>query len=225
MNFLEICQGIVRDGGISGSIANVTGQTGELLRVVRWANDAYRYILNMHKDWKFLRKDVAFPVIVGTAEYSASALSLADFGEWKLDSFRAYDTAIGFADEQFVRYMLNYDDFRNQFMFGTNRTTTGRPTLAAEKPDQTLRLWPIPDANYTVTGEYYRVPPDMAANADIPAFPARYHKAIVYRALMLYAEYEGDASLFASMQSEFGRIIAQLELGNLPDMEAAGPMA
>jgi hypothetical protein len=225
MNFLEICQSIVREGGISGSLANVTGQSGEHLRVVNWANGAYRYILNMHKEWKFLRKDLAFPVIVGTAEYSASAMSLADFGEWKLDSFRAYTTDIGFADEQFVRCVRNYDDFRNRYMMGAMRSVTGRPQLVAEKPDQNLRIFPIPDAAYTVTGEYYRVPADMAVNADLPIFPARFHKAVVWRALMFYAEYEGDASLFASAQTEFGREISQMELRFLPDMEASGPMA
>lgn len=225
MNYLELCQELAREAGISGSIAAVTGQTGEMARVANWIRKANRYILNKHEDWKFLRADVSFPVILGNVEYSAGALSLADFGEWKLDSFRAYLTSIGFADEQPVREVRDYDAFRDYYIIGALREQEGRPQAITQTPGRSLRIWPVPDDAYTIVGEYYQAPADLAANADVPVFPAKFHDAIVWRALMFYGEYEGDATVFAAAQTEFKRVLAKLESLYLPSIEAGGPMA
>ena len=225
MNFLELSQALVREGGISGTLTSVSGQVGEMGRVVNWINTAYRYILNSQKHWRFLRKEITFYAIAGATEYPTISLGLADFGEWKLDDVRAYAQAIGIADEQRVTHACDYDDFRRKYRIGTMRIQTGRPLIAVERPDQALVLWPVPDAAYSVMAEYYRAPPALLTNSDTPALPARFHEAIVYRALMLYAEFEGDASLFASAQSEFSRWLSQIERSNLPSFSAGGPMA
>lgn len=226
MTYLELCQAVIRDaGGIAGTIPSVNNQVGEFDRVVNWVNDAYRYILNKHADWTFLRKEFTFVTAPGTGDYPATALGLADFGEWKLSAFHCYTTAMGEADEQRMPYIPEYDNFRDRYKRGPLRASVGRPLVISQRPDEWLTMWPVPDMEYTFTGEYMSVPPALAANDDLPVFHSRFHDAIKYRALMFYAEYEGDATLFAAAQSELARVMARMEGTYLPKLVIGGAMA
>jgi hypothetical protein len=227
MNYLELCKALAREAGVSGSIASVTGQTGELLRLVNWIARAYNDILIAHSDWEFLRADVQFSTNVGSRIYSAAAAGVAEFGEWRFgsyDGWRAYLTEAGTADEQPVSFIL-YDDFRSTCLYSTQRDQVGRPQVVTEAPDQSLLFWPLPDMQYTIVGEQYRHPAALLDNADVPVFPARFHDAIVQRALMLYAQFEEAPAVFASAQSEYARLLEQLESRYLPSITTSGPMA
>lgn len=231
MNFLELCQDFYRENAsLSGVIASVEDQTGEALRVVNHVKKAYRSIQNAYADWDFMRADVTFNTTAAKQTYTASeaGLSSAVFGEWMFSPYskqwRCYITSMGVADEQPVRYMP-YDDFKRQYLFGAQRSTAGRPLVITQKPDRTLVFWPTPDAIYTVVGEQYRAPYELAANDDTPIFAARFHDAIVYRALMLYGERDGDQTTFSAAQIEFKRIMAKLEREYLPDITMGGAMA
>lgn len=226
MNFLELCQDMARESGISGSLVSVVNQTGEAQRVVNWIIKAYRYIQNKHVDWKFLRADVSFDTSVGNATYTAVAASVTGFGEWCFagDDWRCYSKAAGVADEQHVSYM-DYDDFRATYAMGTNRLSTGRPQIVTVRPDQTLQFWPTPDAAYTVIGEQYKAPLTLAKNEDVPIFAAKFHDAIVQRAMMFYGAFEGDAGVFGASQSEFNRTLGQMEGVYLPEWETPRTMA
>lgn len=226
MNFLELCQDMMREAGISGSIASVERQSGEALRVVNWIIKAYRYVQNKHVDWNFMRTDVTFDTNTSSAIYTAAAAGVAGFGEWRFagDDWRAYNKAIGVADEMELCYMP-YDQFRLVYGKGVNRTVTGRPQIVTERPDQSLQLWPIPDATYTIVGEQHKAPITLAKSDDVPIFAAKYHDAIVQRALMFYAAFEGDGGMFAAAQTEFARLLAQMEGVYLPEWESAGAMA
>lgn len=225
MNFLELCQELSREAATSGAIATVLNQSGESGRLVNWIAKAYRFVLNKHTDWTFLRTDVAFDTAAGNSTYTAAGAGVTEFGEWMFaDGWRCYTKATGFGDEQPVKFMP-YDRFRNQCMFGTQRQVVGRPLVVTERPDQSLQFWPTPDAVYSVVGEQFRAPARLAANESVPIFPAKFHDVIVYRALMMYGEYEGDATVFASAQSNFNRLFTKMEELYLPDWEQPGTLA
>lgn len=225
MNYLELCQELARKAGISGSIVAVSGQSGEALRVVNWVGEAYLKIQNLHADWEFKRRDVLFPTIDNNNTYTANAAGVADFGDWRhVDGWRCYATASGVADECGIPF-CSYDRFKQVYGYGSNRLTRGRPQIITERPDQSLVLWPTPDAAYTIVGEQYRGPHLFTANEDVPLFPTKYHHAIVYRALMLYAQFEGDPSVYVSAQNEYNQEAAKLKRDFLPEWEHAGPMA
>src|SRR5437868_6360939 len=114
MNYLELCQEMAREAGISGGIVSVSGQVGEAQRVVRWVARAYKYVQNLHEDWKFMRRLVEFPVAATAAQYAAADVGVTEFGKWRfVTQWRSYATALGYGDEQPLRYM-DYDDFRRQ---------------------------------------------------------------------------------------------------------------
>lgn len=229
MTFLELCQDMAREATVTGTIATVVDQTGEALRVVNWVAKAYVKIQNEHSDWTFLRNDVLFPTVATLNNYAAAAAATAnggpEFGEWLFaPGWRCYLSASGVADEQPVRY-CSYDVFRRRYGYGNARLDTGRPQVVTEKPDRSLLFWPIPNAVYQVVGEQYRAPHNFTANGDNPVFPAKFHQAIVQRALMLYAEFEGDATVFGAAQTEYIRILGEMENKYLPDWEDPEPMA
>lgn len=219
MTFLELCQAVAIEAGISGSIVSTANQVGEAQRVVRWVARAYKYIQNLHEDWKFLRNDVSFPVAAGgTGIYSATDAGVANFGRWCfLDRWRSYATASGYADEQPIDY-VPYDEFRRVYGYGTARQQTGRPTIVTVRPDQSLQFWPIPDNGYTIVGEQFRTPAVMAADSDTPIFEARFHDTITYRALFYYGEFEGDATVLGTSQTELARELEPMESYYLPKM-------
>lgn len=226
MTFLELCQKLVQKAaGISGNVASVTGQAGELGRVVSWIADAYEYVQNKHQDWEFLRLGATFPVVANKATYTPAEAGQTTFGEWRFaSSWRAYATAQGVADEQRVEFMP-YDTFRDTYLIGTNRLETGRPQVVTEAPDQSLIFWPTPNDDYTIVGELYRAPHIMLANSDTPIFAAKFHNVIVQRALMFYGEFEGDPNTFGAGQTECARLISMMESQYLPEWSNAGAMA
>lgn len=229
MTFLELCQSMAIEAGISGGIVSVSNQSGEAQRVVRWVSRAYGYIQSLHQDWKFLRRDVQFPVVVGQVKYTpdGAGVLLAEFGRWCfLDCWRSYLTATGVADEQELQYM-EYDDFRRTYMFGNARLQPGRPQVVTVAPDQSLMLWPQPDDAYTIVGEQYRAPAIMTIDTDVPIFAAQYHDVIMWRALMMYGEFEGDPSVIGTGQTEAERVLDAMEARYLPGitMRGAGALA
>lgn len=232
MTYLELCKKLVQRAGISGTIQSAQGQSGEMLRVVGWVDDAYRYVLNKHRDWEFLRQDVSFTTSGMVREYTAATAGVTQFGEWRFTNADGYwnwscwAADAGTADEQPLAVMT-YDAFKRHYGFGAARDDVGRPQVVAMKPDQSLVFWPTPPSEtpYWVSGEQYRVPPALVADGDEPVFPARFHDAILYRALMLYAEFEGDGVTFNTAQLEAGRYLAMLESVYLPDITVGSPMA
>ena len=54
MNFLDLCQRLVQETGIADEgPATVTGQTGDMGRIVNWINDAWLKIQSIRADWNW----------------------------------------------------------------------------------------------------------------------------------------------------------------------------
>lgn len=220
MNFLELCQAVAVEAGISGSISSVSGQSGEAMRVVKWVKRAYNAIQLLHSEWQFLRADAVFTTTANNDTYSAAAAGLTGFGEWLFrgDDWRCYKTADGHRDEQPVKYM-KYDRFRHACQYGSQRDDRNRPQVFTVAPNQRVMFWPTPDDTYTIVGEQMLAPMQLVENADTPIFAARFHDAIMWRAMMYYGEYEGDATVFSAAQNELKPIIGQMEAAYLPEWD------
>ncbi len=228
MNFLALCQIVREKCGISGTgTASVTNQTGEMLRIVNWVNEAWEDIQNWNENWNWMRQDFAMQTVPGQRFYAASSIA-PDHARWHLDSLRCYKTAAGQKNEQFLAY-LSYGDFRNTYMLGGMNTMAGWPHLFSERPrDKALFLGPLPDDVYTVYGEYQTGASRLAANTDLPgmgAFPDEFHMLIVHRAVMKYAEYEGAGPLYGAAQANFKQLMHGLEKSQLDHIELGSALA
>ncbi len=223
MTFLEICQRAARECGVSGSgPTTVTGQTGELGRIVNWCATANQDIESAHPDWGFLRLPVSFVTVSGQAEYplgtGAGTVGIAadSFGMWDREYFRNYVTTQGVISE-FPMLYWPYEPWRDTYQYGANRFVATRPQIITIEPDQSLGLGPYPNALYTVTGFYFRAPLVLSVDADIPALPVQFHMMVVYKAMMFYGAYEAAPEVYNRGELEFGKLMARLDALRLPE--------
>ena len=222
--FLQLCQRVASDSGtIDGTFPTaVTGQTGRLAKIVRWTNDAWRSIQNAHEGWLWLQSEFSGSTVAGTRNYAGSALGVASrFGEFVYtgdkneNRYSIYKTSDGVAYERQLQF-VPYDEFRTSLMRGTQ--TNGAPSYFTIGPNEQLKLHPIPDAVYTVIGPYRKDVQELAADADTPEMPARFHDIIADAALMLlgtHDESQGQLQLWQLRQ--FAKWSA-LEQSQLPKM-------
>jgi hypothetical protein len=224
MTFLQICQRLRSEAGIAGTGPTSTAnQLGELGRIVDWVQDAYVDIQEKHDQWGFMRAGFTLPIVIGTALYPATSIPglMAWLKPKDCDGLRCYLGST--ADEQWLRYRP-YDEFRGLRLMAAMRDATGRPTEYTVTPNNGLLLWPIPDNTYTIDGEYVQAAVKFVNDADIPVF-ADFHMVILWCALMKYAAYSAEPSLYAHAQKEYGRLVNKLELKYLPSITLGGAWA
>lgn|SRR5574340_323564 len=228
MNFLQLVQRLHSDcGGTGTGPTTVVGQTGEFARLVNWTNAAWMDIQQAHQDWNWLRTSLTpFATVAGQTTYSPTAapMSLTDFGAWDRDSFRVYETASGISSETPLTYRP-YDLWRDTYLIGALRSTTSRPDVVTVCPDNSLGFGPITAAGYSIVGDYFKLPTEMSANADIPILPTQYHLAIVYRAMMFYGRYYGAPEVYQAGELEFTKMMRRMTNDRMPDVLLGGALA
>jgi hypothetical protein len=216
MNYLELCQTVRREAGVSGNgPASVIGQAGEYRRITEWVADAWVDVQNVHR-WLFRIADLAFDTVPGQAIYTPGDLNLTDLIDYKLT---------GVDDVLFLSgaplEVLEYSYFRRHTL--PRADLTGHPTLVTVDGDRALRLYPIPDAVYPARGEYWRRPQRLADNSDTPqGLDPALHRVIVYRALMLYARYEAASEIYQDAEINYQRLLAEMALVHLPSTRFSG---
>lgn len=224
MNFLALVNRTRLECGVSGSdLASVSGQTGESARLIAWCQSAWLDIQSARTDWQWMRKSASFQTVAGQATYTPAAIGLADFGSWFRDTFRNYDTAAGIKSETFMDY-LAYDDWLDSYQIGALRSVQTRPNVITITAAKSIGLGPVPAAGYTVTGDYFSVPSDLAANTDTPGLPAQFHMAIVYRAMVSYGMYEAAGETVQRGQMEFDKMMRRLHAHQMPEITAGGAL-
>ncbi len=222
MNYLALCQRLRQEAGLSGTgPVSVLNQTGEMKRIVDWVASAYEDIQNLHAIWRFLRTDFSFSTIASVQDYTPAAVALTDFAAWVKEDIRLYSSI---EDEDPLAY-YPWEIFRPSFYVGSHRTQTGRPTVVTVRPNNSLTFWQIPDAAYTVNGEYYKTAQVMSANSDTPVIPARFQMIIVWKGLMYYGAYAGADERYAHGNNEYRRLISLLEFDQLEDTTFGEPLA
>lgn len=71
-----------------------------------------------------------------------------------------------------------------------------------------IGLWPAPDAVYTITVDYYKVPTDLSNDSDEPILPVAYREALVKYALSAEHDYNSDPDLAQKSMNEYEQIVA-----------------
>lgn len=228
MNYLQLVNRARQEGGVSGAALLSLGGTvsQETQRFKDWVNEAWRELQIHCKDWDFMRSDFSFDTVAAQQTYVAASLStpLTSFRNWKRDTFRAYTASVGFGDEQILRFEA-WDSFRDLYLYGNQRSTTGRPVLFSIKPDKSLVIGPVPDAVYTINGEYFRQATDLVGDTDEPGITDEYHMLLVWRALRAYGLYESAAEVVVRADGEIKRLMSKIENDQMPEVTSGPPLA
>ncbi|MDA8260585.1 MAG: hypothetical protein M0Z99_33960 [Betaproteobacteria bacterium] len=229
---LQLCADLRQEATDTGTgPTTVVGQTGELGRYVKWIKDAWVDIQNHRPDWLWMRKSFTVPTVASTGEYAYNATGLVDtvsgtaisrWSRWYRYEFKIYLASTGVSGETPLIW-LPWNVFRRIYRYGTQND--GPPVHVSVDPTGKFCLGPKPDAVYTVGGDYQLGPQEMTADADVPEMPSRFHRLIVYEALSRYGGHRVVPEAIMRANAEGGRLWADLELDQLPDMEDGPPLA
>jgi len=228
MTFLEIAQRLRREARVSGTgPASVMSQTGEMQMLVEWVQAAYQDIQNMSLIWEFLRTSFSFNTIATVSEYTPIAAGLTELLSWRTtdyDAVRCYLTATGVSAEQIIN-QVSWDEMRSVHLLGSSRSQTGQPVEFAIKPDKSIIFFPIPDAIYTIVGEYYKQPQTLSADADIPIIPVAYHMLLVWLGLRYSGAFQAAPEKYTHGETEYKRLIRRLRHDQLPNITIGRSLA
>lgn len=209
--YLELCQKMVRDLGLSNDISTVVSQTGMNRKIVDWVADADEVIQTLWEDWNFLWAQFSTTTISGVREYSKPA----DFGTWDLDSFY-----LDYISDDYQHLIpMDYIEWRRNYRQGTQ--SASKPTYFILTPENNIYLHEIPDDAYTLTADYWKAPTRLSANTDTSAIPTRFERIIIARAKIYYAEHEEFPAVLELASSEYKSLLDKLEAAELPGVHRA----
>lgn len=192
----------------------VTGQTGEMKRVVDWVASAWVEIQAERPDWLFMKSPFSVSLSVGAPSVIVSS-TLASVQK---------DTVI--ATDGATRWPLSYlepSDFA--YIERRDGQKSGRIQYFTMDADGTLRTMPVTNEAVTVMGDYYRTPQQLAANTDVPLFPERYHMLIVYLSMTYAGAWEEASNIYQDGMTKFGRLMNDMTMEQLPKWVMPGPVA
>lgn len=226
--FLELCRTVhryVRIGEDPPGTApeTVADQEGVLAEIVSWVQDAYADIQSDQDDWRFRQKAGVVPAAARTVDPSST---LDDFDELR---FYTADychrniqcTRAGGApdDLQPVWYVEWADWNGGRYERGQAASAIGKPNHFTVQPDGAIRLYPTPDAAYELHFPYQRTVHVLDADQDAPILPSRHHMAIVWRALMIYADTrDSTQELYQKWERRRRQSMRRLYRDELPEM-------
>jgi len=217
--FLELCQDTARESGTVQGVqpASVLSQTGRLAKIVYWVKRSWRDIQRSRSEWLWMRAEFSVAVTSGTQRYTSASFGLTRLSKWITDqgSTTIYKTSLGSVDETDI-FFIDWQDWRRRY--GRGVQVANRPVHYSITPANEIVFGPNPDASYTVRGEYMKSPQSLAANADVPEMPAKYHDLIVYKALEnLNIHDEAILNIKTSMD-KYDELVGNLEREQLETM-------
>lgn len=222
MNFAALVERLRMECAVSGpEITTVQGTLPrEIGRLTKWIITAWEEVQLKHPDWEFLRIASSHSIpqyasLLNPAEYAAGTVS-----DWKIDTFRLAASGAGF-DESVPISFLDYETWR--ITDGLDSTLYARPnSITVRIKDKALFIGPSADVAYELYYDYYRTPQALSADADIPLCPARFHMAIVYRAMQMYGRYEAAPEVLSDGVRNYRRMLAEMENDQLPAVQIPG---
>lgn len=207
--YLELCQRLVEEAGMSGTITSVQDQVGEFKRVVEWVKRAVIEIEGKWQDWNFLHSFHTISLIVGVSDYPAPA----DHNRWDTASAKVPSRSQLLCFEQWVRRKED-----------PTQLIDGDPYMFTVLPDQSIRFYDTPITALDTSFEYWKRPTILQNNSDEPAIPVQYRDIIVWKALFYYANYESADEAKVQAVENYEARINQLESRELPGYQAAATM-
>jgi len=236
VNQLELCQfanRYIQGGDALPGTAPVTvvGQTGYLYEQIKNVADAYKSIQNEQDQWRFMQKQGSFALPSATRVLTNAdmVVQVPDYETIRADLFGAgqrymqiYADSVGPNNETPVIY-VDYQTWRGSIDQGP--IPTCRPYLFTIRPDEAIEFNSIADQDYHFTCDYQRTLGEFTqvdvgpvlANEQTPIFPARFHEAIAWRAVMFWAGSVEATGKYGFARSEFERIMNDMRNDQLPE--------
>lgn len=197
MNFLQLCQRLRQETGISDSgPSNVTSQTGDMKRLVDWVQDSWMRIQTLHRDWQFM---------------------------WFEDSLTDTGSEVARPDAVGEFIYLSIGGRILQKVHHLDLALSDTVTSYAELPNKRIRFNKALDGA-VVNYEAYRKPRYFQEGIEAPSMPERFHMIIVWRALLDYAIFDEAPELTQKGRLHYEQLLAELNQDQLPEFQVTGPL-
>ncbi len=181
MNYLQLTNDYLAETGAGDPIGSVVNQTDEYRQATTWIADAWVEI-QRNRRWRFRWAEDTFTTVGGQGTYSLSELGKTSGTDIDVSSFRLAGSSASLAAISH-RQMQTLEKGANSY--------AGTPRYIALYPDDTLHVYPKPDAALSMSYEYYAAPTFLVADLDTPTLQPAFHKAIVWKAVEQYAREQG----------------------------------
>lgn len=234
MNYLALCNMAKRECGLLGTqMTDVTGQTGDNDRIVEWVKQAWGEIQGRHINWRWMRRTATVQTAADDDDYAPgewtdttdSAL-ISRFSHWLFDDYddlaKCYLTSSGVGTEYWLPY-VPWNSFKGIYKKGSQ--TSSSPSHISIDPNNNAVVGAAPSGIYTLTADYQMSEQTLAANADTPDMPSKFHMLIVWKVLEQYGFEEESQSRLTRGKTNGDRLMRQLEGNQLPDVTLAGSLA
>lgn len=226
MTFLELCQAVALYSGTGDGTkpATVSGQTGRMAMIVNWVQDAWNELQYSRNAWGFMRSEFTSELIGDQAVYAASDLGITDHAQWVQDGVMTLYEETDQAGEGILPW-IDYRLWKEQYDRGTPTNT--KPTCVALSPNNELCFGPKPDTTYTyvVRGQYIKAPQALTDDGDEPTLPERFHKIIMWKALINLADFDEAATHMQTARRHYGEMLFALERDQLHERLTIGAPA
>jgi len=207
MTFIELCQRVRQESGISGSgPVTVVNQTGILAKVVEWVRQADLDIQRLQNDWSFLWAMTDTTLTTDVRQYAMADLGLNNVSRIK---------QLNIGNQKLTE--IPWELFRQRGYLGMNDRQ--QPTIYTFRPDGILCVFAVPNSNYPLSVEHYNLPQPLLLYDDVSLIPERFHDIIMHKALMYYASHEEDGNLLQVSSMRYENVLNELASACLPRME------
>lgn len=185
MNFLQLAQRLHRELARSGDGPTAFAtDTMPNIELWDWINDAWVNLQGEPRAWRWMRRKLDQPLVIGQASYGATALA-GDFGRWrKADDDDEYTVRVYEPTDPTQVHRLDFlplDEFRKRFE--DVPPDDARPRFWSIGDDDSLLIAPAPDVAYNVRADYVIAPAALTTDTDVPSMPAKHHMLLVWKAL------------------------------------------
>lgn len=232
MNRLQICQRVATlarmlEGRLGVAPVTTVGTTGPEYEIVQWVDMAYQDIQNDQEEWRFRIKRGSFNTVASTRVYTITVTDtdfdklLPSMAQSDTRFILGYKTADGAANQHRIWY-FPYETFQ-QGILDQGTRPEAQPVRYTIEPDGQMAFDPTPDDIYTIQFDYRRtlhtLTTDSDATTGTPIIPAKYHNAIVWRALMYHAlTRENSSENYGKWEREYKREMNEMRFDQLPEM-------
>jgi hypothetical protein len=217
VNLLELAQALHREVGAAGvAPSSIVNARGEWARLINYVIRADQEIGEMWENWKFQRSPQTLVCTPSNALISAPTDPIIKF--WDDSTFMLLESGDSAGDEYGIE-SIEYDERKSEPF----DRTEGLPWRVTIMPDNSFRLEQVPDAAHTILADGYREHPlmDDTDNDSTSIIPARYHFAILGKAIRKYANFEGAAEISQESMDMWDIWLPRLENNQLPNKNHA----
>lgn len=148
-----------------------------------------------------------------------------DVAEVKHDSIAIADVALvnsstATTPTETTYTKLAFVPYNKWLRYGYDRPVApAKPTKCTISNDGRIQFYPPMDVPYNVYFEYTRTPQTFSTYTDTPTgLPSRFHKAISWRALMYYGEYDGISRIYNIAKARYSKFEYEMVRDLLPEV-------